>query len=518
MNHRLMKCSGTEYVRQEFPDVIDMLENYDPCHLHMPVVYQDEFYDFNTWFFHQDWQQEVNEQVLNQITYENNQGKISLIFSDGSCRNPTFPSFRRASYALVYHQQQTSKNYADIVTCFQTTQKIPSTFQVFATGPCSDFQSIPRAELLGAMVLMKEPVTATLYTDSQYVIDICTRLGYVMDLAQAQAWANFDILQKIWIHLQTGRITIKKVKAHDITKTDPPNYETFVKIGNHAADTAAKAALTQLDNTTPMHKNLEEQTTQLTLVEQQMKFRHSMQVARAKCLQQKDVSNHPQTYSSFHDKQERLILLQYNDGIRYHFDEEDFDKLQNSLWGTTFSHRLLHWLSLLQWPTPTERTSETGITWFELAVNFQTVMQSGLVVNIGTTGNNFVPKQLTMYSHEFAYSKQVAAFERSITTMATLLRKEILPFKRQLSSSLRLFGASHGKQGLATRPQMPLQRETLETVRNYFLKHRGKLSEETPQILKCEPHSYIEEHWTDQRDRDDWKKRIQRYNCARKRR
>ena len=518
MNHRLMKCSGTEYVRQEFPDVIDMLENYDPCHLHMPVVYQDEFYDFNTWFFHQDWQQEVNEQVLNQITHENNQGKNALIFSDGSCRNPTFPSFRRASYALVYHQQQTSKNYADIVTCFQTTQKIPSTFQVFATGPCSDFQSIPRAELLGAMVLMKEPVTATLYTDSQYVIDICTRLGYVMDLAQAQAWANFDILQKIWIHLQTGRITIKKVKAHDITRTDPPNYETFVKIGNHAADTAAKAALTQLDNTTPMHENLDEQTTQLTLVEQQMQFRHSIQVARAKCLQQKDVSSHPQTYSSFHDKQERLILLQYNEGIRYHFDEEDFDKLQNSLWGTTFSHRLLHWLSLLQWPTPTERTSETGITWFELAVNFQTVMQSGLVVNIGTTGNNFVPKQLTMYSHEFAYSKQVAAFERAITTMATLLRKEILPFKRQLSSSLRLFGASHGKQGLATRPQMPLQRETLETVRNYFLQHRGKISEETPQILKCEPHCYFEEHWTDQRDRDDWKKRIQRYNCARKRR
>ena len=141
MHHRLLKCSSTEYVRQEFPEVVTMLENYDLCHLHLPVVYQDELDDFNTWFFHQDWQQEVNEQVLQQIQLDNNQGKSALIFSDGSCRNPTLPSYRRASYALVYHQQQPSKNYADIAVCFQTTRQIPKTFQVLATGPCSDFKA-----------------------------------------------------------------------------------------------------------------------------------------------------------------------------------------------------------------------------------------------------------------------------------------------------------------------------------------------------------------------------------------
>ena len=365
---------------------------------------------------------------------------------------------------------------------------------------------------------MQEQITATLYTDSQYVIDTCTRLGYVLDTAQMQAWANFDILQKIWKHLQKGKITLAKVKAHDIKMTDPPNYETFVKIGNHAADTAAKAALEHLDNISPMHDNLEEQLKHLTNVEQQMRFRYSIQVARAKCLQQQDISRHPQTYSSFHTKQDRLFELTYNDGIQYHFTDDDFGKVQNSLWGTTFSYRLLIWLSQLKWPSPTDTTCDTGITWFELAVNFQTVMQCGLMVNLGTTGNNFLPKQLAMHSHEFAYSKQVAAFERAITTIATLLGKEVLPFKRRLSPSIRLFGASHGKQGLTNRPQLPLQRETLETVRNYFLRHRGTSIEEPPQIPTGEPYCYVEEHWTDQQDRKDWTKRIQRYNRARKRR
>ena len=518
MHHRLLVCPHTEYIRQEYSEVKQHLENADPCHLHLPVMYQDEFYDFNTWFFHQNWEYDVNQSILEQIVHENNTGTRAMIFSDGSCRNPKHPDFRRASFSLVYHPAVTLETCAGIVDQFQHCQKVPRSFQVFTTGPCSNFQSIPRAELLAAMVLMLQGLNTILYTDSQYVVDICARLGYVLDIAQTQTWANFDILKTIWSCLQTGLTKLEKVKAHAIKKTDPPTMDTFVKIGNHAADTAAKAALKHLDETSPMHENYDECQKSHALVMMQMKFRHSLQVARAKCFQQQETSSNPQLFRSFQNKQEHLYNLRHEQGERYTFTEAEFDRLQHSLWGTTFSQRILTWLSMLQWPATPEPTGAQGITWFELAVNFQTVMQCGLVVNIGTTGNDFLPKQLCLHSHEYPYSKQVTAFERAITTIATLLKRDILPRRRQLSSSLRLLGSTHGKQGLVDRPQMPFQTQTLDAIRTHFQKHNGIISEYPPSIPVVTPTAIIDEHWTDQNDRSNWKNRIRKYHAARKRR
>lgn len=457
LHHRLMSCPNTEYVRQDNISIVEFLETHDPCHLHLPVVYQDEMYDFNTWFFHQKWNQEVNACVVQQIQQENEQNIRSCIYSDGSCRNPTSPAFRRASFALIFHHKVDEFECFHVVKTFQKNNVIPNTFQVLAMGPCTDFQSIPRAELYAAMTLLQQGLTTTLHTDSQYVIDVCDKLGYILDVAQMQSWANFDILQDIWQYLQQGKSRIVKVKAHSLADNDPPTFDTFHKIGNHAADTTAKTALTHLDQTSPMHQNFQEHTSYLAMVKQQMQFRYDIQVARAKCLQQNEQCSHPQTHATYHDNLERLFALRHDDGVQYSFEQSDFDRVQNSLWGTTFSCRLLTWLSLLVWPRESTTVTSPGITWYELAVNFQTVMQCGLVVNVGTTGNKFLLKQLSLHSHEFPYSRQVAAFERAITTIATLLQREILPCKRQLATSLRLLGASHGKQGLVQRPQMPKQ-------------------------------------------------------------
>ncbi len=32
----------TEYVRQDFPMIMQFLETHDPCHLHLPIVNQDD--------------------------------------------------------------------------------------------------------------------------------------------------------------------------------------------------------------------------------------------------------------------------------------------------------------------------------------------------------------------------------------------------------------------------------------------------------------------------------------------
>lgn len=513
-------CSETEYVRLEFPGVVEFLESHNPCHLHLPVVYQDELHDFNLWFLHHKWEHEVNEEVLQQVRQENSQGIRSMIFSDGSCRNPATPSMRRASYALTFHRQISPRECADIVQTFHQTQKIPDTFQVLVAGPCTDYQSIPRAELLAAMVLMKQRLQTTLYTDSQYVVDVCSKLGYIIDIAQMQSWANFDILCNIWECLQQGQTKLEKVKAHSIDSRDPPNMATFAKLGNHAVDAAAKAMLRHLDAVSPILTNFAERDEIVRRVQQQMNFRYCIQVARAKGLQQTDSCqlNNRGPYSAFQSNQVKLFDLQRTDARSYTFSSDDFDAVQNSLWGTTISHRILHWLSLLKWPATPGTPGSAGITWFELAVNFQTVMQCGLVVNVGTSGNKFQPKQLGLQSTEYAYSKQVAAFERTITTIATLLRREIIPMRRQLSSSLRIFGATHGKQGLVDRPEMPLQQQTLAAIQAHFTAHRGITPEESPTIPLTEPHVIIDDHWTDQRDRQDWRQRIQRYNSARKRR
>ena len=518
MHHRLLHCTHTEYVRQDFPLLMQFLEEYNPCHLHLPVVYQDDLYDFNTWFFHQDWEQEVSQQVRQLIRTENNSGIRSNVYSDGSCRNPTQPTFRRASFALIFHPKVNQLQCEHLIREFHNNQEVPPSFLVFATGPCSNFQSIPRAELQAAMILLQQDLETTLHTDSQYVVDICSKLGYILDLAQMQSWANFDILRTMWHHLQRGHTRIEKIKAHAITKEDPLNYTTLHKIGNHAADVAAKQALAHLDKTSPIHENWKEQAQLQAMVEQQMQFRYQIQLARAKCMQQQETTNHPQTVSSYRSNLDKLFTLSIDNGFSYTFDDSDFDKLPNSLWGTTLSYRLLTWLNLLVWPTTPAEKGSIGITWYELAVNFQTVMQCGLVVNTGTTGKRFLPKQLAMQSHEFAYSKQVYSFERAITNLSTLLGKEIIPRQRQLSSSLRLLGASHGKQGLTIRPQLPRQKETLQSIKDLFDRHRGATPDEAPAIPSLPPHTVFEEHPSDTQDKNDWTVRIQKYNKSRKRR
>ena len=340
----------------------------------------------------------------------------------------------------------------------------------------------------------------------------------MLDAVQMQSWANYDILFEIWQHLQAGSTKLQKVKAHALKDDDPPNLDTWHQIGNHVADTVAKKALVHLDKTSPVHSNYAEHCEYLSIVKQQMQFRYEIQLARAKCLQQQDNNNNPQSYRSYHSNLERLFNMKHDGGVTYAFDDSDFAKVQCSLWGTTISYRLLHWLSLLVWPAEPSGDDSTGITWYELAVNFQTVMQCGLLVNIGTTGNKFLPKQLELHSREFLYSKQVAAFERAITTISTLLRKDVLPKRRQLSSSLRLLGASHGKQGLVDRPQLPRQQQTLETIKRHFEAHHGSTPDMSPEIPLMPADKVFEEHITDIRDRKDWKARISKYNSARKRR
>ena len=139
-------------------------------------------------------------------------------------------------------------------------------------------------------------------------------------------------------------------------------------------------------------------------------------------------------------------------------------------------------------------------------------------MNAGTTGNKFFPRNLSLGSVEWPYSKQVYAFERVITTMSKLLGKQILPIRRQLSNSLRLLGATHGKQGLKDRPQMQHQQATLRAISSHFEKHRGITVDEPPDIAELPPFRMIAEHETDIADRPNWVQRISRYNAARKRR
>ena len=518
MHHRLLKCPNTEYVRQDHPLVMQFLEEHDPCHLHLPIVYQHDLYDFTTWFFHQEWDQEISQQVRQLIILENEKHIRSNIYSDGSCRNPTQPVMRRAAFALIFHPQVTNNQCENLIRDFQKTKKVPDSFLVLATGPCSNFQSIPRAELQAAMILLQQDLLTTLHTDSQYVVDICSKLGYILDIAQMQSWANYDILKTMWLHLQKGHTKIEKVQAHALLDDDPPNHHTLHKIGNHAADVAAKTALQHLDRTTPMQQQAEAHASYLSMVKQQMQFRYQIQIARAKCFQQQEVGTHPQTTSAYRHNLDKLFTLQIHDGFSYTFDDSDFHKSQDSLWGTTLSYRLLTWLSLLVWPNTPAEKGAIGITWYELAVNFQTVMQCGLVVNTGSTGKRFLPKQLAMHSHEYAYSKQVYSFERAIMTLSSVLGKEILPRQRQLSSSLRLLGASRGKQGLTLRPQLPRQTETLQAIRDLFERHRGVTPEESPTIPAMTPHILIDEHISDTLDKQDWSLRIQKFNKSKKRR
>ena len=106
-------------------------------------------------------------------------------------------------------------------------------------------------------------------------------------------------------------------------------------------------------------------------------------------------------------------------------------------------------------------------------------------------------------------------FERALTHLQTLVTSSILPFERQLASSTRLLGLTHGRQGLHRRPMMMHQDKTIDILVRHFA--HSELPNDSPTVPSLNPYRHLEVEACDEMHSRNWTEREKALKSWRKR-
>eukprot|EP00438_Fugacium_kawagutii_P030560 Skav216837 [mRNA] locus=scaffold1340:203771:205411:+ [translate_table: standard] len=513
--HRALHCTATADVRSRFPDLITLYDDLDPCHVNFPVVYHAPCLSYNQWHFANRPEPVLTAEsqaiIQNEIsTY----GKV-VFYTDGSCDHPHDPHARRASHAAVLGRTIPVEEQKQQVARWLATGDIPSAFHVCLLGETWGKQSIPRAELQIIAAVAALQIPAEVWTDSQYACDLITVLQHMPDLNVLHKRRNYDVIRHMWTSIRRPDFRVCKLKAHDIQVDRDTHAETWHKLGNHAADQAAKQYLQYIHRTQPLQLEPDRRSQALTQCTQWYTYLHELQVDRAKLFQQ-DLPQQPIGHRLAPWTQQYETLQTWDPPHSWSFtNEPDYQQLLHlCVWGSQYSDLLLRWAAMLRWPLSEDDHDphQLGVTWSELAVSFLYTTQYGIVVNSGGQHAQFRPELVPPNTPRTPWSIQVASFERALRSLQTRLPEALFPDTRSLAKSYRVLGGDTTKHGLQAQPNFPYQSEVAITLSSLIAEERLKpgsvLVPTVPShIPMCEPQQY-------QADIDDtlhgWHLRINR--------
>ena len=504
--HRLLECFETNAVRQNYEDIVYFLQEHDICYHHLPVVWEEPNKEFDWVYFQNRPSIQIDQQVLNQVKNACQAGEPIAIYTDGSC-NKICQGKTIAAAAVVCHPGCNLDTKKEIVRCFNNNQNIPKTFQVLGIGECSGDQTIPRAELQAVLAIASCNVECEIYTDSQYVIDFADKLKKITDIRVIHKAHNFDLLLPFWNLLQNCRLKLFKIKAHSY-KIDDTTEQCFHKIGNMAADIAAKTARLRYES---RHGVGAQDDTAIKLLPQYFGLLYDLHCARdlfRNGNEQKLHLGHRNTVQGLEQLQqwtvERPIEVFSPDDIVQHLD--------TCLWGTQYSMQVFRWLQAVQFTHQTT-TDDPGVSWYEMTVDFLISMQCGVVINGAGPGENFRPRRLNKNDTDISFGLQVYSFERVVTQICRLLKLSLLPNRRRLCTSVKILGLRNSKAGLQTRPCMPSQQQTVQLLIRHFAMLEGDETNKGGPIIPNQPPLFGEQpSGCDEPDLETaWQQRHRRY-------
>eukprot|EP00438_Fugacium_kawagutii_P027085 Skav228136 [mRNA] locus=scaffold3237:22165:25167:+ [translate_table: standard] len=235
VEHQLLHCASTQTLRDKFPDVVQMLDEYDPIHMTFPHHFMPPDWDFRQALFHQTSLVQFSPDMQARLASMSQQGLVPTFFTDGSCQHPTDSHARLASYAIVlYAPDHPHMSLADL--------RPSKHFLVVGMGGCQGRQAINRAELQAVLCILEHTSEAHIYTDSQYVLKIMRVFQRHGNVTRLHRKPNFDLLLRVSAALLRGSFTFHKVKAHQKVTSGMTNEQVFLISGNEVADLTAKSA------------------------------------------------------------------------------------------------------------------------------------------------------------------------------------------------------------------------------------------------------------------------------------
>eukprot|EP00438_Fugacium_kawagutii_P004382 Skav230211 [mRNA] locus=scaffold1765:84503:89062:- [translate_table: standard] len=514
--HRNLECTSTAHVRARHEDVVQDMMDIHECHVNLPVVFDVTDHDFNQWYFYTRPPPVMTDSMTQAVSSELQRKGSIVCYTDGSCDHPHQPSQRRAAFAVILECTHDDINKTLLIDRFAVTGDIPDAFQVLMLGEVVGTQNVPRAELQAALAVARLRCPAHVWTDSSYVLTLIHDLTLATDVRIFHARANYDLIRELWSLVRRPDFTVGKVKAHslDISKDDLDT--TWTKLGNEAADRAAKQYLRHLHSVTPLTFNVEDATHAVARCTQWHHYLYDLTVERAKLFQSRDVAE--PLGDADYTWDDMFLLMQHwtpdpSRNFPYPIDAERF--LPFCVWGSQYSDLLLQWLATLHWPT--DEAAYDPVSWYELATSFLYCSQYGIVVNSGHQHADFVPTVVKPNHPDVPWGVQVRAFEKAICNLQKWSATELLPWNRQLSKGHRVLGGTHSKHGLAGRPQYPYQEQVCQNQHEHLklLQLRPDLSG-GPVIPDLQPNLHLNHFSIDAEDElRGWHVRVNRARKAR---
>eukprot|EP00438_Fugacium_kawagutii_P013031 Skav221408 [mRNA] locus=scaffold1621:155055:160175:+ [translate_table: standard] len=478
--HRALECSATSDVRERWHDLVETYDELNKCHVDLPVVYQHPEDSFHQWFFHQRPCPDPTSETVRQIEQIVAEHGIVEFYTDGSCSNPTLPSCRRAAFAVILAHPCLPAEQQEYINRFAATGKVPDAFQVCMVAETRGKQSIPRAELQAAQAVAMLSCPACFWTDSQYVVDIIHLLQTATSLEALHKRKNYDILRELWHHVRRPDFQVRKVKAHSLNIAHDTRIDSWHKLGNHAADLAAKHFLDHLQRNHPLQLDSVGLLADKQRCLQWYRYLHDLQIERAKLFQQ-DVPGSPTGTRLAPWQQQFDMLKTWTPASSWHFDNlSDYQEhLGTCVWGSQYADLILQWFSHVHWPTNPEDYDPhgLGVTWNELTLSFVISTQHGVVVNSGGQHADFRPTLVPPNMPGVAWTLQVSSFERAVRNVQSKVSAAMFPDVRALAKSYKILGGEHAKHGLAARPQFPFQSQVADLLAAHIADTRNRPAE-----------------------------------------
>eukprot|EP00438_Fugacium_kawagutii_P006260 Skav225533 [mRNA] locus=scaffold144:568552:573362:- [translate_table: standard] len=407
---QVLECPATQAARQPFAQLCQELDEQDPIHLAVPVVFHSPHFEWLT-VLAQAFPEPVLQLPANQPT---------SIFTDAACSQPAATVGRLVTYSIVILRPDRPsvppRGPADLDQYCDT----------LAVAHVTGSQTVPRGELLASVKAHEAGIRAVVVTDSDYVIKSHQAVRSEPTLARLCNKTNFDLLARLHsLHWQQGHpILVRKVKSHqEFPPVDDPNYEDI--LGNWGADLAATLAHRALNPTViaEFTQQAKDNTQQRAQVLQQYQLRHELSKHRVRLLQTEE------PVADVDGRFEQLRNWQVHDPWTFGPPEEELALVQASKYGAKYTSLLLRWLATLEWP------------------------------------------QLDLAA--FSFTNQTTAFSNSVQHLQYLVDRPVYPPQTtQHVKSLSILQSGVFKKGFPRRPAMKQQEQTVDLVRAYCLRYQ----------------------------------------------
>ena len=492
--HRIIHCDKMVEIRNKHPEALHTLKEICPEWIYLPLARQHRDVELLRTIFQA---RKIPEPITLHNTYR--QGlQHYRCFTDGSCILPTDQTCRRSSWAVIQDIAESDDQRKSQTCNIQTLTEslhVPN-LQCVRVSLTHGAQSAARAELC-AIVYATQCVCFTnpqasgeFHTDSQYVCDVISVVSTVSTNFPIHKMANYDmvrILVDIW---DIRKYTIHKIKAHREINEAEDIHDLWHLVANHLADRAASKSLQgeyieikQLSDTIFRFNQMEYKR-----LREVLRFYADLNFEKIRLLKLENNNNggdvdirNPENAILDVYEQSYINLCSWN--------FEDFETIQSDDitphlaqacgTGGNTAMQVWEWLKLLKWPRgePINQEHDPGISWFELVVNYSICAQQLLPIQVSCNGRfvNYAPFESDSAILQPVFRRtanmQAYSLEKIIRQLETLTEQILIPkynkYRYRPCSSIHSLGIRRKVAGIARRPMIPYQQETMKVIHDY---------------------------------------------------